>query len=161
MLHFLAALASPRQGFVGVYNAAVGVVADGHNTSAYDVGAWSPNAVENSPTQGSHAASLSLADNIQLLCRAKDANQLYGMLIAASEGGGHRLTQRHVMRRVLDDRVRAVQLAPLADKAARRDRLERERASAVAVDEARERGLVRDEEDGGVVRDGAGGAAAH
>ena len=57
MLHFLAALASPRQGFVGVYNAAVGVVADGHNSSAYDVGAWSPNAVENSPTQGSHAAS--------------------------------------------------------------------------------------------------------
>ena len=33
MLHFLAALASPRQGFVGVYNAAVGVVADGHNPS--------------------------------------------------------------------------------------------------------------------------------
>ena len=75
--------AAPRQGFVGVYNAAVGTVADGHNTSAYDVGAWSPNAVENSPSQG----SVSLADNIKFLCETKDTNQLYGMLIAASEGG--------------------------------------------------------------------------
>ena len=75
--------AIPRQGFVGVYNAATGVVQDGANTSAYDVGQWSPSAVENAPEEG----GLTLEDDLALLCDAEDANQLWGMLIAASEGG--------------------------------------------------------------------------
>ena len=73
----------PRQGFVGVYNAAVGTVADGHNTSAFDIGSWGITALENSVSQDGVAFS----DSIALLCDQKDVNQLFGMLIAGSEGG--------------------------------------------------------------------------
>ena len=83
MLLFVASVSFPRQGFVGVYNAAVGTVQDGHNTTAFDIGSWGITALENSPSQGGVAFS----DSISLLCDQKDVNQLYGMLIAGSEGG--------------------------------------------------------------------------
>ena len=76
-------IAVPRQGMVGVYNAAVGTVADGHNTSAFDIGSWGITALENSVSQDGVAFS----DSIALLCDQKDVNQLFGMLIAGSEGG--------------------------------------------------------------------------
>jgi hypothetical protein len=73
----------PPVGWVGVYHAAGGTVADGHNTSAFDVGSWGIVAPVNSPTDG----GLGFRHDLEFHCETKGVNQLYGMLIAHSEGG--------------------------------------------------------------------------
>ena len=71
----------PPVGWVGVYHAAGGIVRDGANTSAFDIASWGIVAPVNAP------AGMSFADDIAFHCDTKDVNQLYGMLIARSEGG--------------------------------------------------------------------------
>jgi alpha-galactosidase len=71
------------KGFVGTYHTAAGIVADGHNTSAYDVGSWGIVASTNEPSDG----GMSFADGIDFHCKTHDVNSLLGMLIAHSEGG--------------------------------------------------------------------------
>ena len=84
LLHASVTIATEHhQGWVGVYHAAHGAVADGENTSAWDVGAWGIVAMESTPTDG----GLSFAQNIDFHCRKVDVNQLFGMLIAPTEGG--------------------------------------------------------------------------
>ena len=68
-------------GFVGVYHPANGVVADG--SPAWDVGSWGTVAFENSPGDG----GLSFRENVETSCNKHDVNSVYGMVIAASEGG--------------------------------------------------------------------------
>ena len=80
-LHFVTAIR--RKGFVGTYHAAPGVVADDHNTSAYDVGSWGIVASTNAPSDG----GMSFVDGINFHCKTHDVNRLLGMLIAHSEGG--------------------------------------------------------------------------
>ena len=80
-LHFVTAIR--RKGFVGTYHAAPGVVADGHNTSAYDAGEWGIV----SPVNAANDGGMSLKDDIFFHCKKADVNALYGMLIAHSEGG--------------------------------------------------------------------------
>ncbi len=78
---FEPAVAAQAPGFVGVYHPATGVVADG--TPAWDVGSWGTVAFENSPGDG----GLSFRENMETSCNRHDVNSVYGMVIAASEGG--------------------------------------------------------------------------
>lgn len=71
------------KGFVGTYHTAAGVVADGRNTSAYDVGSWGIVASTNEPSDG----GMPFAAGIDFHCNKHDVNSLLGMLIAHSEGG--------------------------------------------------------------------------
>ena len=81
---FLTALcAARRPGFVGIYHAAPGNVADGLNTSAYAAGHWGIVAPVNGPDDG----GLAFRDDISFHCNQADVNGLYGMLIPHSEGG--------------------------------------------------------------------------
>ena len=77
------AITEHHQGWVGVYHTAHGMVADGRNSSAWDVGAWGVVAVESVPTDG----GLSFEENIDFHCQKVGVNQLFGMLIAPTEGG--------------------------------------------------------------------------
>ena len=78
-----ASVAEHHQGWVGVYHTAHGAVADGRNSSAWDVGAWGIVAVESVPADG----GLSFEENIDFHCQKVGVNQLFGMLIAPTEGG--------------------------------------------------------------------------
>ena len=68
-------------GFVGVYHSATGNVADG--SSAWSVGQFGVVAFENSPGDG----TLNFRQNMEANCKQFDANAVYGMLVAHSEGG--------------------------------------------------------------------------
>jgi hypothetical protein len=76
-----AAKATPA--FVGTYHTPSGVVNDGHNTSAFDAGGWGLVALVNGPSDG----GVAFRDDIENLCNKADINQLFGMVIAHSEGG--------------------------------------------------------------------------
>ncbi len=53
-----------HQGWVGVYHAAHGKVADGFNSSAWDVGAWGIVAPESAPSDG----NFTFAQDIEFHC---------------------------------------------------------------------------------------------
>ena len=73
----------PPPGWLGVYHAAGGSVRDGKNTSAFDVGGWGIVAPDNEPYDG----GLSFREAVSFNCKTKDINQLWGILVAHSEGG--------------------------------------------------------------------------
>ena len=77
--------AAPQsQGWLGTYHAAHGATAGSAAPSAaWDVGRWGTVAIENSATDG----GLSLEENIAFNCDNASVNQVYGMLIAPTEGG--------------------------------------------------------------------------
>eukprot|EP00037_Helgoeca_nana_P020522 m.203961 g.203961 ORF g.203961 m.203961 type:complete len:581 (-) comp25298_c0_seq1:111-1853(-) len=81
-------------GWVGVYHTAPpDAVADGHGTSAYNAGKWGIVAPVNAPDDG----GFKFRDDVTFLCQGLNQkgagpppggiNAVYGMLIAASEGG--------------------------------------------------------------------------
>jgi len=74
---------SPPPGWLGAYHAAAGVVQDGQNSSAFDVGGWGIVAPANSRQDG----GWSFEDDVRFHCRSADVNQLWGMLIPHSGGG--------------------------------------------------------------------------
>ena len=67
----------------GIYHAAAGTVADGQNSSAYGVGSWGVVAIEN----GAEDGGMAFKDDIEFNCDTVSVNALFGMVIAASEGG--------------------------------------------------------------------------
>jgi hypothetical protein len=75
-------LAVPFPSFVGTYHSPTGTVQDGHDTSAFSVGSWGIVAVINAPSDG----ATSFQDQVVSQCQ-RGVNQLFGMLIAHSEGG--------------------------------------------------------------------------
>ena len=80
----LLTIGSPQhQGFVGVYHAATGNVADGHNTTSFDVGNWGIVSPVNAPSDG----PLKFKDDLVFHCQNKSINALWGMVIANTEGG--------------------------------------------------------------------------
>ena len=72
-------------GFIGTYHPATGIVNDTQNTSAYDVGNWGLVAIENKPNGGD--PTVSFKSQIDFHCNKHEVNQIFGMIIAFTEGG--------------------------------------------------------------------------
>ena len=72
-----------HQGFIGTYHTPSGRVQDGHNTSAFDTGAWGVVSPTNEPSDG----GVAFKEDLTFLCSTASVNSVWGMVIANTEGG--------------------------------------------------------------------------
>ena len=92
LLHSLALVNRLPTGVLGTYHAPTGVVADGHNTSAFNVGQWGTIAITNAPSDGAPGSKLTLRQSLDEYCNVSSVNELWGMLLGPSEGGTYNNT---------------------------------------------------------------------